>query len=566
MADIKERVRAARMVAPAPGSGVNGSGPLDLPLARLARNDIGNAERFRQRVGADFLYLQEGNWLAWDGNRWDGTFGPVEAQKAAQSVAIAIREEANALDIQGPEFEAVPRGELESEKLYLKRIEKEHADRVAALRRHANSSGNTGKLAGMLAETAPHLTVARDAMDANPWAVNVQNGTLELVPPRESLGDGEWPWRLRAAAREDRITKIAGAAYKAAWFGDAFDFAALTFAAQARAPTFHAFLARVQPQAAMREYLQRLAGYLLTGDTGEQELFLNIGRGANGKGTFFEALAYVLGDYAAVLPIEAIRHQDGNRGSGPRPEIARLPGRRFVRISEADENERLSEGLVKKLTGQDVLEVRDLFKGVFEFSPQFKIVLYVNDKPAIRGKDDGIWRRIRLIEWQVQIPKDARDRNLLEKLKSEADGILAWALAGFAMWRQEGLAPPQAVEDATDAYRVERDPLLRFIDFALEPWPSGSCGASELYRLYQLWCKTEALDPLTQTGFGRQMNGRAVETFDGTTAVIEKSKSGTIEYRNVAVRAGVDATLRAALAAQHPINNRAEPDEYGGGP
>lgn len=548
--ELRERVEAARLVRLPPGSGPKGSGVLDLPLAMLSRNDIGNAERFRKRFGTEFLYLQEGDWMCWTGTLWDRVTGPNEAAKAAQRVAIAIREEANALELAGPNFESFEREDQESRDTYIKRLQKSHDDRVDALRRHAIGSGNTNKLQGMLREAQIHLWVKRDGIDADPWKLNFPNVTLDLIPPHVgALEDGELAWRARAHAREDRITRQTSGSYRPEFFGtEEFVMADAEARVAKAAPVFTKFLERVQPDPAVRAYLRRIAGYLLTGDTGEQELFINVGAGANGKGTFFEALAHAIGSYAATLPIDTIKHQENRNGSQARPEIARLPGVRFCRISEADENERLSEGVVKKITGQDTIEVRELFKGMFEFVPQFKLVIYLNDKPAIRGTDDGIWRRIRLIEWPVQIPKSERDRNLPDQLRGEADAILAWALLGYVEWRAGGLNAPKVVEDASDAFRIERDPLYRFVEECLVSEMTGkqTLSPGELYDLYELWCDVNAVSPLSPTGFGKKLTGRRVENAMGESAKIEKSKSGTIKYKNVAVVLGKRAELQQA--------------------
>ncbi len=530
MDEVRARIRAARLVPPAAGSMHDGTGPLDLPLSRLARNDIGNAERFIRRVGQDFKFLQEGDWMRWDGQRWDRELGPVEAQKAAQSVAIAIRNEANALNLEGPDYESIARRQSETEKEHLARVERAHDARVESLRKHANTSGNTGKLTAMLGEARPHQFVKRDAVDANYWLFNAADMTIELLAPGLEPAEGALPFVARAPSRDDLITLRGAAKFPKAIFAGAFDRAAMDAAVAAAAPIFHAFLTTVQPDQGMRAYLQRIAGYMLTGSTAEQQLFLNLGRGANGKGTFYEALAYALGDYAAPLGIEAIRQDAQRNGSGPRPELARLPGRRLVYISEAEENEKLAEGQVKKLTGEDIVSVRDLFKGQIDFHPQFKIVIYLNGKPLIKGTDDGIWRRIRLIDWPVKIPEAERDLQLKEKLRAEADGILAWALLGFMEWREKGLAAPKSVVEATNEYRAERDHLSRFVEDLLLPAPGFEIGATEMYEAYEkLWCPENGVDPMSLTGFGREIVKRTARDASGE-GPIAKAKKGTIRY------------------------------------
>jgi putative DNA primase/helicase len=561
MGDVRDALDAAKLAPPAPGSAHDGTGPLDLPCSRFARNDMGNAQRFRARQGEDFRYLEEGGWMAWDGHRWDRRIGKNEARLAAQAVVAAIRNEARALEAQSIDWEAAAQEPGETDEKYLKRLAREHAERVEALMRHANSSGNTGKINGLLTEAEPHLYVAREDVDSRIWLFNARDVTLELAAPGAGKIDsgGSWPWRARGPAREDLGTRRAGAAYARAIFDEAPDFAAAEAAVRAAAPAFHGFLKRVQPDPDMRAYIRRLSGYLLTGATSEQELFLNLGKGRNGKGTFFEALAHAMGDYAAVLPIDAIRHNENRSGSQARPELARLPGARFVRISESDQNERLSEGTVKKLTGQDTIEVRDLFKGIFEFMPQFKLVIYLNDQPKIMGTDEGIWGRIRLIWWRQFIPKEERDGALPEKLKSEADGILAWALLGFAEWREAGLMAPASVIEETQAFRTERDPLIRFVEDCLLASPGASMPASSLYSLYKLWCESEEMEPLSATSFGLRLPGRTVGEGPGA-AIIEKSKKGTVLYANVAEKDAIQAVLASAIAVQ----KRARPAQGGG--
>ncbi len=568
MDEVRARIRAARLVPPAAGSMHDGTGPLDLPLSRLARNDIGNAERFIRRVGQDFKFLQEGDWMRWDGQRWDRELGPVEAQKAAQSVAIAIRNEANALNLEGPDYDSVPQRLKETEKEYLTRVANLHDARVESLRKHANTSGNTGKLTAMLGEARPHLFVKRDQVDAHHWLFNTADATIELLIPGVDPAEGALPFVARPPARDDLITLKAGAKFPKAIFENAFDRAKLEAAVAAAAPEFHKFLARVQPPEPMRAYLRRVAGYMLTGSTAEQELFLNLGKGANGKGTFYEALAFAIGDYATPLPIESIRQDAQRSGSGPRPELARLPGRRLVYISEAEENEKLAEGQVKKLTGEDIVTVRDLFKGQIDFLPQFKMVIYLNGKPAIKGTDDGIWRRIRLIDWPVKIPKAERDKHLKEKLRAEADGILAWALLGFMEWREIGLAPPDSVVQATDEYRAERDHLSRFVEDLLLPAPGFDIGATELYEVYEkLWCPANGVDPMSLTGFGREIVKRTARDASGE-GPIAKAKKGTIRYVDLMFDEKRLQALRDARASHKAAASGADPgpqseDDYG---
>jgi P4 family phage/plasmid primase-like protien len=231
-------------------------------------------------------------------------------------------------------------------------------------------------------------------------------------------------------------------------------------------------------------YLQRCIGYSLTGETIEHALFLLHGTGANGKSTFLEVLRHVFGEYAQTADFSSFLL---SKGQPIRNDLAKLNGARFVTATESEDGKRMAESVIKQLTGGDNVTARFLYSEHFEFKPAFKLWLGTNHKPVIAGTDNGIWRRIRLIPFEVCIPPERQDRKLVEKLKLEASGILNWALEGLAAWKAGGLQEPAIVKDATSEYRQEQDALMHFIAARCVLGEDAKCQARDLYVNYKNW-------------------------------------------------------------------------------
>ena len=212
-------------------------------------------------------------------------------------------------------------------------------------------------------------------------------------------------------------------------------------------------------------YVQRSVGYSLTGVIREQILQFMYGTGDNGKSTFSETLAALMGDYFQKAPQELLMRKARPQSNGPSPELARLCGVRLVIAQEVDEHHRLNEAQVKDLTGNDTLTARGLYEDYFEFKPTHKIWMYGNHKPKILGTDDAIWKRPKLIPFTEKIPKDEQVTDLLETyLIPELPGILAWAVRGCLDWQTHGLQVPPEVEAETKKYRNEMDLVTGFLD------------------------------------------------------------------------------------------------------
>ncbi len=386
-----------------------------LPHAPRRRTDLGNAERLVDLHGQNLRYCHDWKqWLAWDGRRWkvDAT---AAVERCAKDTVRRIYTEAAAVT-----------GEDDAAQ-----------DLRKSLYRWATASESAGHIHAMidLAASEPGIPVTPDDLDPDPWLLNCLNGVLDLRT-------GE----LHPHDRALLITKLCPVEYRA----------------DATAPTWDAFLSRIMGNnQALIGFLQRAIGYTLTGDVSERVLFLLHGVGANGKSTLLEAIRDTMGDYSQRTPTETLMLQRGN--TGPRDDIARLKGARFVSASESDDGRRLAESLVKDLTGGDTITARFLYARLFEYRPEFKIWLATNHRPEIRGTDAAIWDRLRLIPFSVRIPEGERDRHLATKLRAELPGILAWVVRGCREWQAHGLQAPREVLAATDQYRADMDDLAGWL-------------------------------------------------------------------------------------------------------
>lgn len=317
--------------------------------------------------------------------------------------------------------------------------------------------------------------------DRDPMLFNCLNGTIDLRTgaPREHC-------------RQEFISKIAPVEYDP----------------KAECPNWLKFLDIItNSKAEMPPYLQRCVGYTLTGQTGEHVLFLLHGTGANGKSTFLETLRWVLGDYSQTADFSSFL---ASNGQPVRNDLAKLNGARFVTASESDGGKRLDETVIKQLTGGDSITARFLYSEHFEFTPQFKLWLGTNHKPTIRGQDEGIWRRIKIIPFPVSIPLEQQDHNLRDKLKQEASGILNWALGGLAQWQAKGLDEPETVKGATKEYRTDQDVLAHFIATRCIEGADEESPAHELYKAYRQWAEETNEYVKNERGFSNALSERGL--------------------------------------------------------
>lgn len=460
-------------------------GDRELWCAYRPLNDEGNAGRLVERWGHELRWAAEHGWYGWDGRRWSRWRGEAIARERAMRMAAAVAGEADALLRQ--------RGEAA-------------ADRVAQLRKWRVGSGSRSHIDGALVLAQGALQVAVSDFDGRPDDLAVANGLVTLGPaPR---------FKAKGWAAERLGTRLCTAGYDPG----------------AACPRWLDFLADVQPDIAIREFLWRWWGYCITGHISEQVLVLHYGTGANGKSTALDVITHVLGDYAALLPFEAMLEDRFKSASGPSPDIARLPGARFVISSEPDPGRSLAESQIKRLTGETALLARALRQDFFEFRPQFKLNLAANKRPRVSGQDHGTWRRILLVPWRVRVEEPVR--GLAQTIiAEETDGVLAWLIAGAAEWYRRGLSPPAAIEAATAIYRGDNDPVGTFIAECCEWVPDVQIRARALYDAYEVYCRANAIDPLSKRGFGVALSDKGIERLrnDGIVYVGLRLRGGVLD-------------------------------------
>jgi putative DNA primase/helicase len=439
---------------------------IDLASERLARRqgrtfphtDYGNAERLVEEHGADLRHVRGLGWLAWDGRRWQAR-AEHEVMRRAKQTARAIFAEAALVADDSQRQELVRHG---------LRTENEHRLRAMV----------------ELAASEAEIELGAAALDADPWLLNVANGTLDLR-------SGE----LREHRREDLLTKLSPAAYLP----------------DARSQLWEAFLQRATADdRELEEFLRRSVGYSLTGLTSEEVLFFDHGPGGTGKTTFAETVKTAFGDYALTADFETFLKRRGDAGT--RNDVARLAGARLVFSLEVDEGRRFAEGLLKQVTGGDTIAARFLYHESFEFRPQFKLWLAANHRPKVNAGDEAMWRRILLIPFTSVIPEDERDRLLKAKLATpeEQAAVLAWAVRGCLEWQERGLDVPGRVASYTAEYRAENDALAAWIGDACELDPEASTPCGQLQDSYRGWCTANGEAPVSPREYGTGLEDRGL--------------------------------------------------------
>jgi putative DNA primase/helicase len=263
------------------------------------------------------------------------------------------------------------------------------------------------------------------------------------------------------------------------------------------------------------DYLQRVIGYCLTGVTTERALLILWGNGANGKSTLLELIADMLGEYATKTPISTLMAKHGD--SIPN-DIARLRGARFVYASEGEEGKRLAEAQIKEMTGGEKLTARFMRAEFFTFDPQFKLLVGTNHRPEIRGTDQGIWDRVKLIPFEARFDGADADPQLREKLRAELPGILAWAVRGCSEWKRSGLKAPSEVADAVRTYRAESDAVGRFLAECCVVNPRAHVSFADLSAAYETWCRDCGEAPLGPKQFATRLLERGVTRARGAQA------------------------------------------------
>lgn len=416
--------------------------------------DIGAAELFVLRYRDSYRYLADQKyWLCWDGKRWAHD-ERASIRDAAASVAKEL-----ILTLSLHSF-------------------REGTNEARWGRKVASASGLNAMIS--IASTVPELVTVTADLDTNPWLLNLMNGTFDIKT-------GE----LRDHSRDDLITKLA----PVPWQPDRTEGA------------FANFVAEVLPDPELREFVQRAMGYSLTGSCREEVFFYLHGPAASGKTTLLEAVAGVLGDYAASASYKTFAKNNNTSGSAASPDVSRLNGRRFVRVSEIDSGEAFAESMLKSLTGGDTIVARGLYTAPIEFKAEFKIWFAANDRMYLRPDDVGSWRRLLQIPFLHSIPPERRDPNVKQQLLDLAvtgPEILKWCIDGAKKYLEMGLGRPDVIVQATDEYRDSLDPLIDFLDDACVLDYRLSTRSSVFFKEYRSWAEAN--------GMRHALNARTLRT------------------------------------------------------
>lgn len=437
--------------------------------------DLGNSERLVREHGSDFRYCaKQKAFYCWDGTRWRREDDDGAVMRFAKATIGALAHVAN--DPPSTKW--------------------------------ATKSQGVAHLAAMvrLAKSNASVAIEPSEFDADPWAFNCTNGTIDLRTGA-----------LRPHRRGDFITKRSPVAYD-----PSLDPATC-------APRFRRFMEEVQPDPEVRAYILRHHGYCLTGVIREHVIVFHHGGGRNGKGTLIAIVLYVMAGYATTIPAETLM---AKKFDAHPVDKMKLLGVRFAVASEPEEGRALDTAAVKKLTGGDTVTARGMGENFVEWEPTHKIAVLCNPKPVVHETHRAIWDRMNLAPWGVTFEPHQIDPELNAKLKAEAPGVLRILVEACLAWQCMGLSPPAAVRAATQELRVESDEVGEFLgdQCVIDQGRGAKTFAKELYQAYAIWCEREGERPLSQKVFGAKV---LADTARGIT----RSKYGGVKvYWGVRLR------------------------------
>lgn len=431
----------------------------EVQIEPIPLTDLGNCQRFAQQHGGRVKFVHVwSKWFGFNGRYWvQDTSG--EVMRLAKQTALNIYAEAAIF------------------------TDRKEAQEVA---RWAHSSQSRHRLQAMvdLAKSEQPIPLDHSTLDSDGWLLNCDNGTVDL-----KAGG-----KLGKHRPEDFLSMTTGVEYPTE---------------DVPTPIWSRFLNEIfEGNAELIGFVQRLLGLALVGHVYEHVLPIAIGTGSNGKTVLLETACGVMGDYAMVATQGLLlvkKHQAHST------EVADLFRKRLVVVTETNDGARLDEGLVKSFTGGESIRARRMREDNWQFTPSHTLLMVTNHRPVVKGTDNGIWRRLRLVPFNAQIPPEKQDPSLAEKLKSEYPGILRWMVQGCLNWQLDGLNEPPEVLLATGGYRAEQDVLGAFLDDCCIIGGSYQIQASTLYTAYKHWTENNGERSENQRNFAARMVERGFE-------------------------------------------------------
>jgi len=402
-------------------------------------SDLGNTEQLHLRLMGRFHFLaEEKDFICWDGVKW------------SSDQRFVIEHEYNTMT-----RELARQAKVAGDETWVK-----------WWTRAGNRSRLEAAIKGL--RGMPGFTVTTAELNNDRRLINVANGILDLTSPPA----------LQPHDSGRKMTRVMGAAYDP----------------QATCPQFEGFMERVLPDPEMRSYVQRALGYSMLGDADQRSLFLVCGPSGTGKSTLMATMEMVFGDYGVPAPSGTLRAA-GRESSAPSNDLHMLRGKRFVSTSETNEHTAYNEDLIKRLTGRDRIQSRQLYQNFQDWAPVCTIWLATNHPPRFTSDDDAIWRRAKVIPFHTVLLGDGEVPDFAHNvLAAERNGILNWLLAGLTSYLANGLQEPDEVKELAHEVRLQSDPVSRFLEDQINDGILVEDGAqqirtTELYSMYQEWAR-----------------------------------------------------------------------------
>ncbi len=429
-------------------------------------SDAGNAAVFVREHCDDIIFTDSMGWLCWDGKRWERN--EHKALELAEDFSEhmlrdAMGEYRDALHNEAEAKAADPEG---SEAV---KAASEAVKRSKAYLAHANMTRRVSRLKAILDLARPYMVRPGNSMDADPLELNTQAGIINLVTGAFRPNQQEaYCTKVTAFSRNDKGKDI-----------------------------WDSFLDTITCEnSSLKGFLQMVVGMSLFGKVYQEGVTFAVGTGKNGKSTFFNTVAAVMGDYAGYIDIDVITTKNSN----DKAALATLRGKRLVIAGELEEGRRLSAATIKKISSTDPFQVEEKYKQPEIVKPSHTLCLFTNPLPRVGSTDEGTWRRIFVVPFNAVIQPDKTIQNYADYLAENAGGfILAWAVEGAQNFARNGfrLDIPDCVEEATYDYRSRENWLENFLSECCIKETGAHVGARELYDAYKAW--SEALKDYTRS-------------------------------------------------------------------